>query len=85
VSADLTPAQRRVLVALCRPYKDGAYSAPATNQQIADELVISVDSVKGTLRALFAAFGVDDLPQNAKRAALANAALRAGAVARRDL
>jgi pSer/pThr/pTyr-binding forkhead associated (FHA) protein len=85
VTVDLTPAQRRVLIALCRPYKVGAYSAPATNQQIADELVISVDSVKSTMRALFAAFGVDDLPQNAKRAALANAALRTGVVARRDL
>ncbi len=82
---DLTPARRRVLVALCRPYRDAAYAAPATNQAIADELVITVDSVKGTLSALFAAFGVNDLPQNAKRAALANAALRSGVVARRDL
>ena len=85
VAVELTPAQRRVLVALCRPYATGAYAAPATNQQIADELVISVDSVKGTLRALFAAFGIDDLPQNAKRAALVHAALRTGVVVRRDL
>ena len=35
----LTPAQRRVLVALCRPFKDSTYATPATNQQIADELV----------------------------------------------
>jgi pSer/pThr/pTyr-binding forkhead associated (FHA) protein len=85
VAVELTPAQRRVLVALCRPYASGAYAAPASNQQIADELVISVDSVKGTLRALFAAFGIDDLPQNTKRAALVHAALRTGVVARRDL
>jgi predicted component of type VI protein secretion system len=84
-AAEITPAQRRVLVALCRPFKDGAYAAPASNQQIADELVISVDTVKSTLRALFATFGVDDLPQNAKRAALAQAALRSGVVVRRDL
>jgi pSer/pThr/pTyr-binding forkhead associated (FHA) protein len=81
----VTPAQRRVLLALCRPYKGGAYAAPASNQQIADELVISVDTVKSTLRALFAVFGVDDLPQNAKRAALAQAAIRTGVVVRRDL
>jgi pSer/pThr/pTyr-binding forkhead associated (FHA) protein len=80
----LTPAQRRVLVALCRPYGATAYAAPASNQAIADELVISVDAVKGTLGALFAAFGVEDLPQNAKRAALASAALRSGVVSRRD-
>ena len=49
----LTPAQRRVLIALCRPFKDSTYSTPATNQQIADELVVSVDAVKSNLRALF--------------------------------
>lgn len=81
----LTPAQRRVLVALCRPFKDAAYAAPSTNQRIADELVVSVDTVKGTLRALFEAFGIDDLPQNEKRSALALQALRTGVIARRDL
>ena len=81
----LTPAQRRVLIALCRPFKDSTYSTPATNQQIADELVVSVDAVKSNLRALFAAFGVDDLPQNQKRASLALQALRTGVVSRRDL
>jgi pSer/pThr/pTyr-binding forkhead associated (FHA) protein len=81
----LTPAQRRVLVALCRPFRDSTYATPATNQQIADELVVSVDAVKSNLRALFAAFGVDDLPQNQKRASLAIEALRTGVIARRDL
>jgi FHA domain len=81
----ITPAQRRVLVALCRPFRDETYATPATNQQIADELVVSVDAVKSNLRALFGAFGIDDLPQNQKRAALALAALRTGAVSRREL
>ena len=81
----LTPAQRRVLVALCRPFKESTYSTPATNQQIADELVVSVDAVKSNLRALFGVFGVDDLPQNQKRASLALSALRTGVVSRRDL
>lgn len=85
VGAELTPAQRRVIVALCRPYATGPYAAPASNREIADELVVGVDAVKRNLRALFALFGVDDLPQNRKRAALAEAALRTGAVARRDL
>jgi pSer/pThr/pTyr-binding forkhead associated (FHA) protein len=85
VGAKLTPAQRRVIVALCRPYANGPYGAPASNREIADELVVSVDAVKRNLRALFALFGVDDLPQNRKRAALAEAALRTGAIARRDL
>lgn len=81
----LTPAQRRVLVALCRPFKDAPYGTPASNQHIADELVLSVDTVKGTLRALFEAFGIGDLPQNEKRASLALQALRTGVVSRRDL
>jgi pSer/pThr/pTyr-binding forkhead associated (FHA) protein len=85
VSELLTPAQRRVLIALCRPFRDSNFSTPATNQQIADELVVSVDAVKSNLRALFVAFGVDDLPQNQKRASLALKALRTGVVSRRDL
>ncbi len=81
----LTPAQRRVLIALCRPFKDSHYATPASNQRIADELVVSVDTVKGTLRALFEAFGIDDLPQNEKRATLATHALRSGVISPRDL
>ena len=47
--------------------------------------MLSVDTVKAGLRALFVVFAVDELPQNRKRAALAEAALRTGAVSRRDL
>jgi pSer/pThr/pTyr-binding forkhead associated (FHA) protein len=85
VSELLTPAQRRVLVALCRPFRDGGYATPATNQQIADELVVTVDAVKSNLRPLFVAFGVDGLPQNQKRASLALKALSSGVVSRREL
>jgi hypothetical protein len=85
VGATLTAAQRRALIALCRPYGRSAYASPSTNREIADELFVSVDAVKSTLRALFELFGVDDLPQNRKRAALVEVALRSGAVTRRDL
>jgi hypothetical protein len=81
----LTPAQRRVLLALCRPYRDSDVASPASNREIAQELHVSVDAVKTTLRALFDLFGIHGLPQNRKRAALALQAIRAGAVARRDL
>ncbi len=81
----LSPAQRRVLTALCRPYRDSTYAVPPSNQQIADELVVTVDTVKGTLRQLFDAFAVQELPQNQKRAALAMRALQGGVVNRRDL
>ena len=36
-SVALTETQRRVLIALCRPLKDSAYAAPATNREIAAE------------------------------------------------
>jgi len=85
IGSALTPAQRRVLVALCRPYGQSAIAAPPSNREIAAELVVSVDTVKATLRALFVLFGVDQLPQNRKRAALVEEALRSGAIVRRDL
>jgi pSer/pThr/pTyr-binding forkhead associated (FHA) protein len=81
----LTAAQRRVLVALCRPYRDSAFAAPASNPAIAAELSVSVDAVKSTMRALFDLFGVANLPQNQKRASLALQALRDGVISRRDL
>jgi DNA-binding NarL/FixJ family response regulator len=74
-----------VLVALCRPYKDTELATPATNQQIADELYLSVDAVKAHLRTLFGYFSVEHLPQNQKRSYLAMRALQDGVVARRDL
>ena len=79
--ASLSPAQRRVLVALCRPLADGEpYATPATNQQIANELVLSVEAVKTHLRTLFGKFGVEQLEQNRKRTALAARALASGSI-----
>jgi hypothetical protein len=82
---ELTASQRGVLAALCRPYKDTELATPATNQQIADELYLSVDAVKAHLRTLFGYFGVEQLPQNQKRSYLAMRALQDGVVSRRDL
>jgi hypothetical protein len=76
----LSEGQRKVLVALCRPLKDSAYAAPATNKAIADEVHLSVDAVKAHLRVLFERFKLDDLPQNQKRARLAAIALVEGVV-----
>jgi FHA domain-containing protein/regulatory LuxR family protein len=84
--ASLSDAQRRVLVALCRPFKESSgYVTPATNQQIADELFLSVDAVKTHLRTLFQKFGIEDLPQNQKRVKLVERVLGLGLVSRRDL
>lgn len=81
----LTPTQRSVIDALCRPDLAGApYATPATNQQIADEIYLSVDSVKTHLRTLFHKFGVEDLAQNQKRAKLVELALKSGLVSDRN-
>ncbi|HEX3433660.1 MAG TPA: FHA domain-containing protein [Solirubrobacteraceae bacterium] len=82
---ELTDTQRRVLVALCRPYRDGAFATPATNQQIADEVFLSVDAVKMHLRSLFGKFALGELAQNQKRATLAEKALQFGVISPREL
>jgi pSer/pThr/pTyr-binding forkhead associated (FHA) protein len=85
-AASVSPAQRRVLLALCRPFKDeSAFATPATNQAIAAELQLSVDAVKTHMRALFEKLAVEDLPQNQKRVALAERALQSGVIGRREL
>ena len=82
----LSPAQRRVLVALARPFTgDVEHAVPASNRQIAEELVVTVDAVKANLRALFEKFDVEDLPQNRKRARLVELAFSSGAITRRQL
>lgn len=84
-SVPVTDTQRRLLVALCRPLASSAYATPATNREIAGELHLSVDAVKAHLRILFERFGLDDLPQNQKRARLAALVLVNGLVRRHDL
>lgn len=86
VEAQLSDTQRRVLVALCRPLRDGdPYALPATNRAIATELFLSVDAVKGHLRTLFEKFGVEDLPHNQKRVRLVERALQSGVIGSREL
>jgi pSer/pThr/pTyr-binding forkhead associated (FHA) protein len=80
----LTPVQRRVVVALCRPLQASAYATPATNRAIADEVHLSVDAVKAHLRVVFERLGLDELPQNQKRARLAAVALVNGLVRPHD-
>jgi len=81
----VSDAQRRVLVALCRPYGENSYAVPASNRQIADELVLGVETIKTHMRAMFEAFSLGDLPQHQKRAALAQRALQSGLIGPQDL
>lgn len=85
-ATSITDTQRRVLVALCRPFASGSeFSTPAPNKEIAEEAFLSVDAVKANLRALFDRFEVGELAQNQKRVRLAELAMRSGVIALRDL
>jgi pSer/pThr/pTyr-binding forkhead associated (FHA) protein len=74
----LSGAQRRVLSSLCGPLDDAPFAGPRSNKEIADDLNLSVETVKTHLRALFELFGIGDLPQNRKRAELVRRAYESG-------
>jgi pSer/pThr/pTyr-binding forkhead associated (FHA) protein len=82
----LSDMQRQVLLALCRPFKAStSFVTPATNEQIAAEVFLSVDAVKKHMRALFEKLGVEDLPQYEKRSRLVERAFAAGFVSEHEL
>ncbi|WP_244373390.1 FHA domain-containing protein [Rhodococcus sp. ZPP] len=73
---ELTPAQHAVLTELCRPFHNGTdHPVPASNQQIADALHLSTETVKSHLRALCSKFQVDEFARNEKRGRLVALAL----------
>lgn len=79
----LSATRHRILVALCRQHE--GLVTPATDQQIAAEVSLGVDAVKTHLRVMCRRFDLDDVPQNERRARLAELALELGLVARREL
>ena len=64
---------------------DSGCHGQATNQHVADELSLSLDAVKTHLRTLFRKLAIEHLPQNQKRARLAEMALQYGLVSTREL
>ena len=79
----ISPMQSRVMNELCRPtLMAGRYEPPATNEEIAARIHLSVDAVKAHLRHLFRKFEIEDLPQNQKRTRLVRMAVEAGLVSR---
>jgi pSer/pThr/pTyr-binding forkhead associated (FHA) protein len=81
----VTAAQRRVLVALCRPMLRGPLAVPASNDEVARELFLSVPTVRSHMRDLFRQLEIPDLPQHRKRAELACRALESGIVSEQEL
>jgi len=79
----VSTAEQRVLEALVRPWIASAgMAAPAANAEIAEELVLSVHTVKSHMRKLFERFELGNIARSRKRTALADAALRAGLLER---
>jgi pSer/pThr/pTyr-binding forkhead associated (FHA) protein len=77
----LSTTQRRVLVALCRPYKDrSGFASPATDEQIAEELFLSVGEVRAHLKVIGVKLGVDGA-----RVHLVERAFSAGLISEDDL
>ena len=80
----LSSTQRRILVALCRPCA-GATSSPATEQQIAEQLVLSVGEVRSHLSVLYAKLGIEPGPHAEPRSRLAQVAFATGLISEREL
>jgi pSer/pThr/pTyr-binding forkhead associated (FHA) protein len=76
--APMTARDRDVLRALCRPLVDDSATLPASNEEIAEEVALSIDSVKARLRVQFERHGLADLRQGEKRTRLARLLLSNG-------
>lgn len=77
----LTDTEQAILTALCRPIAAGDARAPlASNQEIAFQASVEVDSVDGHLQALYRKFGIEDVPWEQQRERLVELALEGGYV-----
>jgi pSer/pThr/pTyr-binding forkhead associated (FHA) protein len=82
----LSTTQRRVLAALCRPFKgDSRYASPASDDQIAEELFLSVGEVRAHLEVLYVKLGVPERPGSDKRLHTVERAFSSGLISERDL
>jgi len=85
-AVSLSTSQRRVLVALCRPYSGrSGFASPASDQQIAEELFLSAGAVRTHLRVLYAKLAVPELPPDEARVRLVERAFSSGLISERDL
>jgi hypothetical protein len=81
----LTPRERDVLLALCRPAFSGSpFTEPAAVKEIAKELYVTDAAVKQHLDSMYKKFGLHEGEEN-RRVRLANEAIRRGAVSIAEL
>jgi DNA-binding NarL/FixJ family response regulator len=84
-NATITPRERDVLVALCRPaVSGGLFIEPASVREMAHALDVTDAAVKQHLLNLYGKFGIADGAER-RRVALARAAIRSGVIGLRDL
>jgi hypothetical protein len=77
--------QQRILRALCRPlFQDGEGINPATDEEVAEETDIAVETVVAELDHLGRALGLEDMPRFDQRAEVALLAVRSGLVSADD-
>jgi len=76
--APMSARDRDVLRALCRPLADDSSAMPASNEEIAEKVALSVDSVKARLRVQYERYGLVELRQGEKRTRLARLLLSNG-------
>jgi FHA domain len=82
----LSTTQRRVLLALCRPYKGRqGFAGPASDEEIAEELFLSVREVRTHIEVLYARLGIGPLAPEERRARLVERAFSGGLISERDL
>jgi DNA-binding NarL/FixJ family response regulator len=60
-------------------------ASPASDEQIAEELVLSVSAVRAHLRVLYAKLGVEARSEEEARVHLVELAVAAGLISERDL
>jgi hypothetical protein len=88
-AVSLSTTQRRVLISMCRPYKGRpTLATPTTDEQIAEDLVLSVTEVKRHVAVLFAKFGIERPPTSPAieaRVRLAEQAFATGTIFESDL
>jgi DNA-binding NarL/FixJ family response regulator len=82
---EITPRERDVLVALCRPATSSElFVEPSSVREIAGLLAVSEAAVKQHLLNLYEKFGIVDCEER-RRVALAREAMRSGVVGVGDL